>query len=160
MNKLAVLDPNATMVEPHPSSNGQLVMKEVLTIAGVTPDADQIAQFPNAVREWCINTAAVDPFTKTVLVNSEDGKLYRWNLTNNTLGTGITLSPGIFEAYTPTVIGPGRHRLRDQLGDPRAVGRSRRPHRRRRRPRRASPANNGISGQVRTATPPSGSPCS
>jgi hypothetical protein len=38
VNKTAVLDPNDTIVEPHASSNGQLVMKEVLTIAGPTPD--------------------------------------------------------------------------------------------------------------------------
>src|SRR5262249_14217294 len=106
VNKIAVLDPNATMVEPHASSNGQLVMKEVLTITGPTPDQDHIAQFPNAVREWCINTAAVDPSTKSVLVNSEDGKLYRWDLTTNTLSQTITLSAGVGEAYTPTIIGP------------------------------------------------------
>ena len=40
VNKIAVLDPNDTMMEPHASSNGQLVMKEVLTIAGPTPDPD------------------------------------------------------------------------------------------------------------------------
>jgi hypothetical protein len=82
------------------------VMKEVLTIAGPTPDQEFIAQFPNAVREWCINTAAVDPLTKSVMANSEDGKLYRWDLTTNSFSQSITLSPGIGEAYTPTVIGP------------------------------------------------------
>lgn len=106
VNKIAVLDPNATMVEPHASSNGLLVMKEVLTIAGPTPDPEFIAQFPNAVREWCINTAAVDPSTRSVMANSEDGKLYRWDLTTNTLSQAVTLSPGVGEAYTPTVIGP------------------------------------------------------
>lgn len=106
VNKIAVLDPNATMVEPHPSSNGLLVMKEVLTIAGPTPDADLTSQFPNAVREWCINAAAVDPFTKAVVANSEDGKVYRWDLTTNTLSQAVTLSPGVGEAYTSTVIGP------------------------------------------------------
>ncbi len=106
VNKVAVLDPNATMVEPHASSNGQLVMKEILTIAGPTPDPEFRPQFPNAVREWCINTAAVDPFTKSIMVNSEDGKLYRWDLTTNTLSQTVTLSAGVGEAYTPTVIGP------------------------------------------------------
>ena len=105
VNRVAVLDPNATMVEPHASSNGQLVMKTILTIAGPTPDQEFIAQFPNAVREWCINTAAVDPSTKAVMVNSEDGKLYRWDLTTNTLSQVITLSAGVGEAYTPTAIG-------------------------------------------------------
>ncbi|HXJ81538.1 MAG TPA: hypothetical protein VMS64_23010 [Candidatus Methylomirabilis sp.] len=105
VNKVAVLDPNATQVESHPSSNGLLVMKEILTIAGPTPDPALTAQFPQAVREWCINAAAVDPFTQSVMVNSEDGKLYRWHLPSNTLSQAVTLSSGIGEAYTPTVIG-------------------------------------------------------
>jgi len=147
---LAVLDPNATMVEPHPSSNGQLVMKEVLTIAGVTPDAGIVAQYPNAVREWCINTAAVDPFTKTVLVNSEDGKLYRWDLTTNTLGTGIPLSAGVFEAYTPTIIGPDGTAYAINWAVLNAVGALATPS----PSPTATPtcipgSNNGISGQVR-----------
>jgi hypothetical protein len=70
----------------------------------VTPDP-AFPSFPGAVREWCINTAAVDPVTKSVIANSEDGKLYRWNLTTNTLSEKITLSTGIGEAYTPTAIG-------------------------------------------------------
>ena len=79
-------------------------MKEVITQLGVPPDPDS-PTFPGAVREWCINTAAVDPFTKSVIVNSEDGKLYRWDLTSNTLSEVIKLSSGIGEAYTPTIIG-------------------------------------------------------
>src|SRR5499427_8199035 len=81
-------------------------MKEVLTVAGPTPDPDNVMQFPDAVREWCINAAAVDPITASVMVNSEDGKLYRWDLASNTLSQAVTLSAGISEAYTPTVIGP------------------------------------------------------
>src|SRR6516165_9965844 len=95
VNKVAILDPNATEVEPHASSNGLLVMKEILTIAGPTPDPSFIATYPNAVREWCINSAVVDPYTDSVLVNSEDGKLYRWDLTRNTLSQTVTLSSGI-----------------------------------------------------------------
>jgi hypothetical protein len=42
----------------------------------------------------------------TVIVPvSGDGKLYRWDLTTNKLSEVITLSGGIGEAYTPTVIG-------------------------------------------------------
>ncbi len=52
-----------------------------------------------------INTAAVDPFTKSVLANSEDGILYRWDLTTNAFSEVITLTGGIGEAYTPTLIG-------------------------------------------------------
>ncbi len=99
-NRIAILDPNAT--EHDPVLPATLVMKEVLTILGVTPDNNG---FPGAVREWCINSAAVDPFTKSVIANSEDGKLYRWDLTTNTLSESIRLTNGIGEAYTPTVIG-------------------------------------------------------
>jgi len=40
-----------------------------------------------------------------VLANSEDGNLYRWDLTTNSFPQKITLTSGIGEAYTPTVIG-------------------------------------------------------
>ncbi|MEY2438845.1 MAG: hypothetical protein QOI34_230, partial [Verrucomicrobiota bacterium] len=102
VNKLAILDPRDHMTDP---ISGAQVMKEVLTVAGVTPDEEYVDQYPNAVREWCINTGAVDPATKSVLVNSEDGKMYRWSLTSNTLAESITLTPGVGEAYTPTVVG-------------------------------------------------------
>ena len=78
-NRIAVLDPNA--VQPDPFSAGQPVMKEVFTILGPTQDPS----FPAGATEWCINTAAVDPFTRSILVNSEDGYLYRGDLTTNTL---------------------------------------------------------------------------
>ena len=39
------------------------------------------------------------------MVNSEDGKLYRWDLSTNTLSEAVMLSAGIGEAYTPTIIG-------------------------------------------------------
>jgi hypothetical protein len=102
VNKLAILDPNDTQSDPR---TGAIVMKEVLSIAGVTPDPEFLGSHPDAVREWCINTAVVDPFTDSVLANSEDGKLYRWNLGTNTFTQVITLTPGIGEAYTPTLIG-------------------------------------------------------
>jgi hypothetical protein len=49
--------------------------------------------------------AVVDPATNSILANSEDGRLYRWDLTTNTLIQAITLTTGIGEAYTPTLIG-------------------------------------------------------
>jgi hypothetical protein len=100
-NRIAILDPNVT--ENDPIIPSVLVMNEVITILG--PTRDKKSGIPGAVREWCINTAAVDPFTKSVLANSEDGKLYRWDLTSNELTEKIRLSTGIGEAYTPTVIG-------------------------------------------------------
>ena len=97
MNKLAVLDPNASETDP---ITGVTVMNEVRTVLGATPDPD----LPG-VREWCINSGAVDPGTGSVLVNSEDGKLYRWALSANTLSESVTLTSGFGEAYTPTAIG-------------------------------------------------------
>jgi hypothetical protein len=56
--------------------------------------------------EWCVNSAAVDPFTKSVLANNEDGYLYRWDLTSNQLIESIALTTTqTGEAYTPTVVG-------------------------------------------------------
>jgi hypothetical protein len=98
-NRLAVLDPNATEADP---VSGNPVMAEVLTVLGVTADPEH----PGGVREWCINSAAVDPLTKSILVNSEDGTLYRWDLTTNTLTQHVVISGGLGEAYTPTSIGP------------------------------------------------------
>jgi hypothetical protein len=102
VNKIAVLDPNDSQVD---ARTHVTVMKEVLTIAGQTPDPEYIGTHPNAVREWCINNAVVDPFTDSILANSEDGKLYRWDLSTNTFSQVITLTSGIGEAYTPTLIG-------------------------------------------------------
>jgi hypothetical protein len=105
-NKIAILDPNATETDPHASSGGLQVMNEVMTILGPSPDPDFVdSGFPNAVREWCINTAVIDPATDSVFANSEDGKLYRWNLTTDRFTEQMTLTPGIGEAYTPTFIG-------------------------------------------------------
>jgi hypothetical protein len=101
VNKIAILDPNDTQIDPR---TGATVMREVETIAGVTPDPE-FPGLPGAVREWCINTAVVDPFTDSVLANSEDGNLYRWNLATNTFTQVVNLTPGIGEAYTPTLIG-------------------------------------------------------
>jgi len=102
VNKIAVLDPQNSMTDP---ISGATVMNEVITIAGPTPDSGYTNTYPNAVREWCINSAVVDPFTKSVLANNEDGRLYRWDLTSNTLSQTNILTTGLGEAYTPTIIG-------------------------------------------------------
>jgi hypothetical protein len=98
-NKIAVLDPNDTQTDP---ITGVTVMKEVITILGQTTDGFG----PPTVREWCINSAAIDKVKKSAIVNSEDGKLYRWDFATNSFTEQITLTGGIGEAYTPTVIGP------------------------------------------------------
>jgi hypothetical protein len=98
-NKVAILDPDASMTDPY--GTGATVMKEVITVLGPTPNTGL-----KGVREWCINTAAIDPITKCALINSEDGTLYRWDFTTNSLTEKVILTSGIGEAYTPTVIGP------------------------------------------------------
>jgi hypothetical protein len=98
LNRLAILDPFAAVPDP---VTGQRVMREVLTVAGPTPDGP-----PPAVKEWCINSAVVDPATRSILAGSEDGKLYRWDLATNTLSQTLVLTPGLGEAYTPTLVGP------------------------------------------------------
>ena len=98
-NRIAIVDPNVS--QPDTIAN-VAVMKEVMTILGTTPDPD----YPAGVKEWCINTAAVDPLTRSVLANSEDGYLYRWDLTTNTFSERIRLNNGLAESYTPTAIGP------------------------------------------------------
>jgi hypothetical protein len=100
VNKIAILDPNVT----DPLTGDMLVVE---SIAGPTPDNQAINDgFPLAVREWCINSAVVDPATDSVLVNSEDGNLYRWDLATDTLTEQISLTSGVGEAYTSTLIGP------------------------------------------------------
>jgi hypothetical protein len=98
LNRLAIIDPRASQTD---SISGRPIMREVFTILGVTLEAGS----STAVKEWCINTAAVDPATKSILVNSEDGFLYRWDLTTNRLTQKIQLTSGIGESYTPTAIG-------------------------------------------------------
>lgn len=105
VNRVALLDPNATQIDPHTSSPGLVEMREVLTVIGPTPDAEQ-PDVPNAVKEWCINAPAVNPATNSVFFNSEDGHAYRWNLAANSLDQAITLNSGIGQPYVPTVIGP------------------------------------------------------
>jgi hypothetical protein len=96
-NRIAVLDPNAAEEDP---VTGIPVMQEVLSMADPTPDGP-----PAMVKEWCINSAAVDPAGQAVFAGSEDGNLYRWDLGVNALTQAITLTTGLGEAYTPTVIG-------------------------------------------------------
>jgi len=101
-NRIAILDPNQTQLDP--VSGTVPVMREVITIAG--PTAEGGGAPAGAVREWCVNTAVVDPVTKSALVNSEDGTLYRWDLANNRFSEHIALNAGVAQSYTPTVLGP------------------------------------------------------
>jgi hypothetical protein len=104
VNQVAVQDPNDTMIDP---ITGATVMKTILTVVGPTPDQFYRNQgYPNAVHEWCINTAAIDAKNKRAIINSEDGNLYVWDFTTNNLTAQINLSAGLGEPYTPTIIGP------------------------------------------------------
>lgn len=124
-NRIAILDPNATETD---SINGATVMKEVLTILGPTPST------LGGVKEWCVNSAAVDLPGSSVLVGSEDGKLYRWDLKTNTLSESIALTLGIGEAYTPTIVAPDgkvyaiNNATLFAVGETRPVGRARTNH--------------------------------
>jgi hypothetical protein len=107
INRIALLDPNSTQIDPHASANGLAEMREVLTVTGVTPDAYYVAAgYPMAVSEWCVDTPAVNSATGSIFVPSEDGRLYRWNLTTNSLAQTVSLAPGIGQAYVPVVLGP------------------------------------------------------
>jgi hypothetical protein len=99
LNKLAVLDPTTSQADfIIPAVQ---VMREVMTILGPTLDAGSAT----ARREWCINTMAADPQRGSILANNEDGVLYRWDLSSNTLTQSIQLTSGLGQAYTPTLVG-------------------------------------------------------
>jgi hypothetical protein len=97
-HRVAIVDPNATQTDRFSSAS---VMREVMTVLGPTSDPS----YPGGVEEWCINTAAVDPATDCVLMNSEDGYLYRWHLPSNTLTQRLRMNNGYAQSYTPTAIG-------------------------------------------------------
>lgn len=97
-NQLAVLDPNASQSD---AFSPRTIMREVLTILGPTPKGTA----PGSVEEWCINTMVADPATRSILVNSEDGLLYRWDMATNSFTQSIRLTAGLGQAYTPTAIG-------------------------------------------------------
>ena len=44
VNRIALLDPNATQLDGHPSARGLTEMREVLTVSGLTPDAYYVAR--------------------------------------------------------------------------------------------------------------------
>jgi hypothetical protein len=98
-NQMAVLDPNAVQADRYAPT--VQVMREVITVTGLTPDTST----PSGVREWCVNTAAVDAASNSVLINSEDGVLYRWNLRSNSLSQSLRMNAGLGQAYTATAIG-------------------------------------------------------
>ncbi len=106
VNKIALLDPKNSETE---AVSGITTLKEVATLTGPTPDQDFIGSHPNAVREWCVNSTAVDIRRGSVILNNEDGFLYRWDLKTFAISEQMRLTDGIGEAYTCTVIGADGH---------------------------------------------------
>jgi hypothetical protein len=109
VNRVALLDPNAAENVPALMYSGLPFMREVLTAIGPTPDRMYETpphNLPYAVREWCVNTAAVNPASQSVFAPSEDGHLYCWNLASNSLSQALPLTTGVGEAYVPTLVGP------------------------------------------------------
>jgi hypothetical protein len=97
-HRMAIVDPRQTQSDAFSTAT---VMREVITILGPTPDPN----YAGGVKEWCVNTAAVDPLTQSVLMNSEDGRLYRWHLPSNRFTESIALNNGYAQSYTPTALG-------------------------------------------------------
>jgi hypothetical protein len=99
-NRVALIDPRASQKDPFARAR---VMRAVHTVLSPVRDPGEP---PGSRYEWCINSAAVDLADGSVIANSEDGTLYRWDLAGNGLAQQIHLNPPRSEAYTPTVIGP------------------------------------------------------
>ena len=99
-NRVAVLDPRTSQKDPYADTR---VMKAVQTVLSPVHEPGTPA---GARYEWCINSAVVDPADGSVIVNSEDGTVYRWDLARNMLAEKIHLNAPRPEAYTPTLIGP------------------------------------------------------
>lgn len=97
-NRMAVIDPSRSQPDP---ISGVATMAEVLSVIAPTPDPDH----PGGVKEWCVNTAAVDVATRSILVNNEDGQIYRWDLVANRLSEQLRFNNGLGESYTPTAVG-------------------------------------------------------
>jgi hypothetical protein len=99
-NRVAVLDPRASQKDPYANVQTMKAVQTVLSPVHVpgTPAGSRY--------EWCINSAVVDPADNSVIVNSEDGIVYRWDLAHNTLAAKMRLNGPRPEAYTPTIIGP------------------------------------------------------
>ncbi len=124
VNKIAILDPYTSQLDPNYDSNPNLqVMKEVMTIASPSPDVpNQQAGDPDAVREWCTNGSVVDPTNDSVYVNNEDGYTYQWNLGSGLITNAVQVTSGIGVPYTPTAIGPNGEVFSDNGGTLFALG--------------------------------------
>jgi hypothetical protein len=97
---MAVLDPGSSQQDPYANVRTMKAVETILSPVHVPGE-------PRGSRyEWCINSAVVDIADDSVIANSEDGMLYRWDLATNTLAEKILLNKPYSEPYTPTIIGP------------------------------------------------------
>ena len=105
-NKVAAARPRAAIRSPgmQPVRHSGDGMR-VITVLGVTKTNGD-SNHPNAVNEWCINSAAIDIPKKSAIINCEDGHMYRWSFVTNSLTENLNLQPPTSEAYTETAIGP------------------------------------------------------
>ena len=110
-NQVAVLDPRASQQDPYA---GTRVMKAIQTILSPVHEPGEAA---GARYEWCINSAAADPADDSVIVNSEDGTLYRWDLARNTGPEDPPQRPPA-RGLHPHPHRPRRHRPRHQQRHP------------------------------------------
>ncbi len=124
VNKIAILDPYASQLDPNYDPNPNLqVMKEIMTLASPSPDLDnQAAGDPDAVREWCTNGTVVDPANDSVFINNEDGYTYQWNLGTDEISNAVEVTSGVGVPYTPTAIGPNGEVFSDNGGTLFALG--------------------------------------
>jgi hypothetical protein len=99
-NEMAVLDPRSSQKDPDANVRTMTAVETILSPVHF-PGAPAGARY-----EWCIDSAAFDTADDSVMVNSEDGFLYRWDLASNKLVEKIRLNRPRGEAYTPTLIGP------------------------------------------------------
>ena len=107
VNRIVLLDPNSTQLDPHPSARSLPEMREVLSAGSVTPDTYRVAAgFPLAVSEWSAGTAAVNPATSAIYVSNADGHIYRWDPSANSLSQSVPLATGHGDAYASLAIGP------------------------------------------------------
>jgi hypothetical protein len=103
-NHVALLDPSSDSITRDRQS-GIPVMNEVLLL--LSPNkTNNDSGHPNARYEWCINSAVIDVAKGGAIVNCEDGHVYRWSFSTNSIIEMLDLQPPTSEAYTSTVIGP------------------------------------------------------
>jgi hypothetical protein len=99
-NEVAVLDPRSSQKDPYANVRTMKAVETILSPVHVPGE-------PSGARyEWCINSAVVDTADDSVIVNNEDGYVYRWDLATNTLAEKFRLNAPYSEPYTPTIIGP------------------------------------------------------